>query len=202
MGQSRLKRGVTLIELVVALALSVLLVTTTSGVIKSMTQKKTIFADRMEVQPWRLELAARLRDDICQSKEMQIGTKSLELSGFCGHDPATGEPTQFPVYVLWQLKNEDGYQVLIRTEKPRGGMEEFSVTPKTELMAIGITNISIGTFAGQEHEEKNEMVNLTATEHRENETGDSGDWATMPKVIKLIILGTKNETLVDELIFR
>jgi prepilin-type N-terminal cleavage/methylation domain-containing protein len=36
----QLKRGVTLIELIVALTLSVLLVTTTSGVIKSMTQKK------------------------------------------------------------------------------------------------------------------------------------------------------------------
>ncbi|MDR2706331.1 MAG: prepilin-type N-terminal cleavage/methylation domain-containing protein, partial [Planctomycetaceae bacterium] len=36
MGKFRLKRGVTLIELVVALTLSVLLVITTSGVIKSM----------------------------------------------------------------------------------------------------------------------------------------------------------------------
>ena len=51
-------KGVTLIELVVALALSVLLVTTTSGVIKSMTQKKKVFADRLKLQPWRLELAA------------------------------------------------------------------------------------------------------------------------------------------------
>jgi prepilin-type N-terminal cleavage/methylation domain-containing protein len=195
----QLKRGVTLIELIVALTLSVLLITTTSGVIKSMTQKKKVFADRIDIQPWRLELAERLRDDICQSKEMRIGTKTLEFSGFSGHDFITGESAQIPVYVLWQLRNEDGYHVLIRTEQLRGGMEELSATSKTELMAIGVSNISVGTFAGQEHEEKTEMFHLTATEQRDNE---SGDWAALPKVIKLIVSGTKNETLVDELIFR
>jgi prepilin-type N-terminal cleavage/methylation domain-containing protein len=195
------RKGVTLIELVVALALSVLLVTTTSGVIKSMTQKKKVFADRLELQSWRLELAARLRDDLCQSKEMRIGTKTLELIGFCGHDRVTGEPTQIPVYVLWQLKNEDGYRVLIRTEKPYGGMEELTVTHKTELTAIGVTTISIGTFTGREQEEKSEMLTLTATEQR-NDDNESGDWTTIPKVLKLVVSGTKNEILVNELIFR
>ncbi|MDR2437893.1 MAG: hypothetical protein LBE12_00800, partial [Planctomycetaceae bacterium] len=191
----------TLIELVVALTLSVLLVTTTSGVIKSMMQKKKVFADRLELQPWRLELAARLRDDLCQSKEMRIGTKSLELIGFCGHDRVTGEPSQTPVYVLWQLKNEDGYHVLIRTEKPHGGIEELTVTPKTELTAIGVTAISVGTFAGREQEEKTEMLTLTATEQH-NYDNESGEWVTMPKVLKLIVFGTKNEILINELIFR
>jgi prepilin-type N-terminal cleavage/methylation domain-containing protein len=195
------QKGVTLIELIVALALSVLLVTTTSGVIKSMTQKKKVFVDRLELQPWRLELAARLRDDLCQSKEMRIGTKTLELIGFCGHDRATGEPAQTSVYVLWQLKNEAGYRVLIRTEKPYGGMEELTVTPKTELTAIGVTTISIGTFTGHEQEEKSEMFTLTATEQRHDDN-ESGDWTTIPKVLKLVVFGTKNEILVNELIFR
>jgi prepilin-type N-terminal cleavage/methylation domain-containing protein len=195
------KKGVTLIELVVALALSVLLVTTTSGVIKSMTQKKKVFADRLELQPWRLELASRLRDDLCQSKEMRIGMKSLELIGFCGHDHITGEPSQTPVYVLWQLKNEDGYHVLIRTEKPHGGIEELTVTPKTELTAIDVTTISIETFAGREQEEKTEMATLTTTEQH-NYNNESGDWTTIPKVLRLVVSGTKNEILVNELIFR
>jgi prepilin-type N-terminal cleavage/methylation domain-containing protein len=195
------KKGVTLIELVVALALSVLLVTTTSGVIKSMTQKKKVFADRLEIQHWRLELASRLRDDLCQSKEMRIGMKSLELIGFCGHDRVTGEPSQTPVYVLWQLKNEDGYHALIRTEKPHSGMEELTVTPQIELTAIGITTISIGTFAGREQEEKTEMATLTAKEQY-NYNNESGEWTTIPKVLKLVVFGTKNEILVNELIFR
>lgn len=201
MGKFRLKRGVTLIELVVALTLSVLLVITTSGVIKSMTQKKKVFADQMNIQTWRLELAERLRNDLCQSKEMRIGTKTLELIGFCGHDRVTGEPSQTPVYVLWQLKNEDGYRVLIRTEKPHGGMEELTVTPKTELTAIGVTTISVGTFTGREQEEKSEMLTLTATEQRDR-NNESGDWTTIPKVLKLIVSGTKNEILINELIFR
>jgi prepilin-type N-terminal cleavage/methylation domain-containing protein len=201
MGKFRLKRGVTLIELVVALTLSVLLVTTTSGVIKSMTQKKKVFADQMNVQLWRLELAERLRNDLCQSKEMRIGTKTLELIGFCGHDRVTGEPSQTPVYVLWQLKNEDGYHVLIRTEKPHDGIEELTVTPKTELTAVGVTTISVGTFTGREQEEKSEMLTLTATEQR-NHDNESGDWATIPKVLKLVVSGTKNEILINEVIFR
>jgi prepilin-type N-terminal cleavage/methylation domain-containing protein len=193
------RKGVTLIELVVALALSVLLVTTTSGVIKSMMQKKKVFADRLDVQPWRLELAERLRNDICQSKEMRVGTKSLEFSGFCGHDPVTGEPAQIPVDVLWQLKKEDGYNILIRTEQIRGGMEELSVKPRTELMAIGVANISVGTFIGRENEDKTEMQTLNVTDRLDTEPGD---WATIPKALKLIVLGTKNEVLVNELIFR
>jgi prepilin-type N-terminal cleavage/methylation domain-containing protein len=195
------QKGVTLIELIVALALSVLLVITTSGVIKSMTQKKKVFADRLELQPWRLELAARLRDDLCQSKEMRIGTKTLELIGFCGHDRVTGEPSQTPVHILWQLKNDDGYHVLIRTEKPHSGMEELTVTPKTELTAIGITAISVGTFTGREQEEKSEMLTLTATE-QSNHDNELGDWTTIPKVLKLVVFDTKNKILINELIFR
>jgi hypothetical protein len=166
-----------------------------------MTQKKKVFADQMNIQTWRLELAERLRNDLCQSKEMRIGTKTLELIGFCGHDRVIGEPSQTPVYVLWQLKNEDGYRVLIRTEKPHGGMEELTVTPKTELTAIGVTTISVGTFTGREQEEKSEMLTLTATEQRDR-NNESGDWTTIPKVLKLIVSGTKNEILINELIFR
>jgi prepilin-type N-terminal cleavage/methylation domain-containing protein len=195
------KKGVTLIELIVALVLSVLLITTTSGVIKSMTQKKKVFADCPELQSWRLELAARLRYDLCRSKEMRIGAKSLELIGFCGHDRITGEPSQTPVYVLWQLKKEYGYNVLIRTEKPHGNMDELAITPKSELTAIDITTIAIGTFTGHEQDEKTEMFKLNATEQHNN-NNESDDWATVPKVLKLIIYGTKNEILVNELIFR
>ena len=132
---------------------------------------------------------------------MRIGTKTLELIGFCGHDRVTGEPSQTPVYVLWQLKNEDGYHLLIRTEKPHGGMEELTVTPKTELTAIGVTSISVGTFTGREQEEKTEMLTLTAAEEH-NRNNESGDWTTIPQVLKLNVFGTKNELLVNELIFR
>lgn len=192
-------KGLTLIELVVALALSVLLVTTTAGVIKSMSQKKKVFADRIEVQPWRDELTARLRDDLLRSKEMRIGTKTLELSGFCGHDPESGEAVSSPVTVVWQLKQEDDYRLLIRTEIARGGIEEMNQMPQTELVAIGVTNISVGTFLGLENEEKVEMQTLTASERRSNE---AGDWTTIPKALKLIVHGPKQSVLVDELIFR
>jgi type II secretory pathway component PulJ len=113
----------TLIEVTVTLALSALLLVTTAGVIKSMQQKKKVFADRPDVQPWCVELAECLRDDILRSREMRIGSKSLELSGFCGHDPATGEPVQTPVHVRWSLRKEGQYDILTRTETPRGGAD-------------------------------------------------------------------------------
>ncbi len=195
----RYRYGMTLIEITVALALSTLLLVTTAGVIKSMQQKKKVFADRLDVQPWRVELAEKLRDDILRSKEMRIGSKSLELSGFCGHDPLTGEPTQAPVQVAWVLKRESGYDLLTRTETPRGGMEELTAAPRTELMAVGIKNISVGTFTGRENEEKNEIKTMTTSERRDDE---SGDWATIPKVLKLVVQGPKNIVLIDELIYR
>lgn len=194
-----MNKGLTLLELVVALALSVLLVTTTARVIKSMSQKKKVFADRIEVQPWRHELAERLKDDLLRSKEMRIGSRTLELSGFCGHDRETGEMIPTPVVVRWQLVQEDGYRLLIRTETPRGGIEEMNLSPQSELVAIGVSNISIGTFLGLENEEKIELQTMTASERRSNEIGD---WTTLPKAIKLIVHGAKQEILVDELVFR
>ena len=194
-----MKYGMTLIEITVALALSTLLLVTTAGVIKSMQQKKKVFADRLDIQPWRVELAERLRDDFLRSKEMRIGTRSLELSGFCGHDPATGEPTQTPVHVRWFLKRDDGYDILIRIEAPRGGLEEQTARPRVEPMAVGITNFSIGAFTGLESAEKNEVYTVTATERTLDEPGD---WATMPKVLKLVVHGPNNIVLVDELIYR
>ena len=194
-----MKKGLTLIEMTVALALSTLLLVTTAGVIKSMQQKKKMFADRLEVQPWRLELAERLRDDFLRSREMRIGAESLELSGFCGHDPATGEPTQAPVYVKWLLKREDGYDILLRMETPRGGVEELSIPPRVEPVAVGVTNFAIGAFTGLEEEQKTEMQTITAVERRIDEPGD---WATMPKVLKLVVHGPHDVVLVDELIYR
>ena len=192
-----MKRGMTLIEITVALALSTLLLVTTAGVIKSMQQKKKVFADRLDVQQWRIELAKIFRNDFLCSREMRIGTQTLELSGFCGHDPTTGEPTQTPVHVRWALKSEDGYDILIRTETLRGGIEELSMKPRTEPMAVGVTNISIGAFAGLEDETDNEVYTVTA-----RSLGEPGDWATMPKVIKLVVHGPDNIVLVDELIYR
>jgi len=194
-----MNKGMTLLEITVALALSSLLLVTTAGVIKSMQQKKKVFADRFEVQPWRLELAERLRDDFLRSRELRIGARSLELSGFCGHDPTTGEQAQVPVYVKWLLKREDGYDILIRTETPRSGLEELSVTPRVEPMAVGITNFAIGAFTGLEDESTAEMQTITASERMADEPGD---WATMPKVLKLVVHGPDNMVLVDELIYR
>ncbi len=191
--------GLTLLELIVALSLSVLLVTTTSGVIKSMTQKKKVFANNIAVQPWVQELAAKLRDDLLRSKEMRIGTKTLELLGFSGHDFATGEKIPSPVFVRWEMKQDDGHKLLIRTEMPRGGIEEMNFDPRSELIALGVTNISIGTFLGLENEEEIELQTMTASESGVHEIGD---WTTMPKVLKLIVHGPKQEILIDELVYR
>lgn len=192
--------GMTLIETAVALALSALLLVTTAGVIKSMQQKKKMFADRLDVQPWRVELAECLRDDLLRSREMRIGSNTLELSGFCGHDPATGEPAQMPVFVKWSLGKEGEYDILTRTETPRGGPEEFTTNPRTELMAVGIANLSIGSFSGREDEEEEEETKTVSATERPG--GRAGEWMTMPKVLKLAAYGRNNMILIDELVYR
>jgi len=50
-----------------------------------------------------------------------------------------------------------------------------------------------------EDEGKNEVDTVTATERTLDEPGD---WATMPKVLKLVVHGPNNIMLVDELIYR
>ena len=194
-----MNKGLTLIEIVVALALSTLLLVTTAGVLQSMQQKKKVFADRLEVQPWRIELAERLREDLLQSREMRIGSRSLELRGFCGHDPSTGEATQTPVHVRWVLKKEEPYDILIRVERPHGVPEEFSVTPRFDLMAVGVTQFSIGTFSGLENEADEEMQTISASAWNDDEPGH---WSTMPRVFRLLVHGQDNTVLVNELIYR
>jgi Asp-tRNA(Asn)/Glu-tRNA(Gln) amidotransferase C subunit len=192
-------RGITLIEIVVALALSVLLLVTTAGVIKSMQQKKKVFADRLDVQAWRIELAERLREDFLRSKEIRIGTNSLEFLGLSGTDPQSHEFTHALVHVRWLLKKEDGYDILLRIETPHGSLEELLVKPRVKPMAVGITDISIGTFTGLETETNDEVYTIAASRYREDEPGH---WTTMPKVLRLIVHGEKNMVLVDELIYR
>jgi hypothetical protein len=191
-------------EITVALAMSALLLVTTAGVLQSMQQKKKVFADRLDVQPWRMELAGALRDDLLRSREMRMGSNTLELLGSCGHDSLTGELTHAPVHVKWLLKREGDYDILVRIETPHGGLEELTAPPSSEPMAVGVSGLSLGTFTGLDSAGGNEMQHLTATRRVSDEPGD---WAATPKVIKLVIWGQtvrgRGEVmLVDELIYR
>jgi hypothetical protein len=200
-----MKRGMTLIEITVALALLILLMVTTTAVLQSMQQRKKVFADRLDVPPWQRELAQVLRDDLLRSRDMRIGSRTLELLGGCGHDLLTGEPTHAPVHVKWLLKREDDYDILVRIETPHGGLEEFlTAPPLSELMAVGATGISIGAFTGLDSIEQDEMHTLTATGRISEEPGD---WIATPKVIKLVVQGhtvrgQRNTIWVNELIYR
>jgi hypothetical protein len=97
------------------------------------------------------------------------------------------------------LKKEGRYEILTRTETPRGGLEELTLRPRTELMAVDIVNLSLGSFTGLENEERNERHTLTTSEWSLDE---QGDWTTIPKVLKLSVYGTNNTQLINELIYR
>ena len=194
-----MKQGMTLIEIVVALALSALLLGTTAGVIKAMHERKKVFADRLDIQPWRIELAQALRNDLLRSQNMRIGSRTLELLGNCGHDPVTGEQTYSPVHIRWSLKREGDYDILVRTEIPHGGLEELTATPRPQLMAVDVTGLSLGTFTGLDNIEQNEMQTLTA---RGRISDEPGDWSAIPKVLKLVVRGRGDVILIDELIYR
>jgi hypothetical protein len=123
----------------------------------------------------------------------------VELLGFSGLDPATGELIQTPVHVQWLLKREDGYDILIRTETPHGGLEELLQKPRVEPMALGVTNISIGAFTGLEDGARDKVHTVTAARRSFDEPGH---WAAMPRILQLIVYGPDNILLVNELIYR
>ncbi|MDO5554806.1 MAG: prepilin-type N-terminal cleavage/methylation domain-containing protein [Planctomycetia bacterium] len=193
------KNGLTLIEITVALALSALLMATTAGVIKSMQQKKKQIVDRIDIMPWRSELADRLRADIMLANEMRIGTTTIEFAGFCGHDGSTGEPVHTHVQVIWQLKSAGNWTLLTRSEVERNLGPELRIPSRTELVAVGISKISIGTFLGGQRENKEEMQTLSLTS---TSLTTSGHWTATPRVVKFIIHGTANNVLVNELVYR
>jgi hypothetical protein len=86
--------------------------------------------------------------------------------------------------------------VLVRTEQLQDVLE--GSLPQSQLASTKVAAISVGTFVGSEYEEKTELQILTANSERTKQ----GEWSTLPKVVKLVITGTRNETLANELIFR
>jgi len=196
-----LSNGLTLIEAVVALALTALLMTATVGVLQSLTKRKAVFADQLRVQSWRGELGKRLREDILAGREMRIGQRTIEIAGFGGQDPATGELTQTPALVTWELIQEDNQYLMLRCGVPRGGAEELNAVPRKELLAIGVRSISVLTITGTEDDytDGNPPKTLTASD-RPNDM--PGDWSTIPKCLHLTVTGLNGHILVDDIIYR
>ena len=184
--------GLTLLELVVALAISVLLVGATAGVLNSMARKKEVFADNLTVQGWPQELSARFRTDLLHATQLRVRPDGLSLTGPCGYDLRTGEFQQKSAIVDWIIVRQGGQSVLVRRQRT----DESVITPGTssvEFFGVGIESISIGLFTGEE-QAGGTSAPLTTITPRE--------WTPVAPALHWIVRGPNNIILLDEVLYR
>lgn len=131
----RCRRGLTLVEMMAALAISTLLAVATLSVVQSMLRSESIVR---AASPW-LGLDAPLRDmlrrDLAQAREYQVAaqrvtfrlTASLEPNLDQGHLPAS---------IVYEVRRVQDRNWLVRVQRP-----EVQGAPLGELVAEGVSGI-------------------------------------------------------------
>ena len=97
------KKGMTLVEILAALALSAFMVAAMGGILKGMAQKKKVFGRQAEGERWGHILGERLRDDLMVARQFQCDGRQLTILGFCGRNDLTGEKNKKLVTVKWSI---------------------------------------------------------------------------------------------------
>lgn len=190
------RAGITLMEIVVALAISVLMVGATAGVLKSMAQKKAVFADQARIQPWQDELMDRFRKDFLHADQIRLEPNGISFSGPCGYDSQTKEFAQVPALVTWQITPNDGRKVLLRIERKNDPFSEFSPSGTVEVMGIDMESVDAGAFTGLERPEERGKTTTSRTGTA------AGHWMLVPSSLQVCVKGKNDVVLVDEVLFR
>ena len=184
--------GLTLLELVVALAISVLLVGATAGVLKSMAQKKEIFAGKITAQTWHLELSRRLRTDFLHATQLRVRPNGFSLTGPCGYDLQKREFQQKRAAIDWTIVRQGEQSVLLRRQQT----DELVIASdlvSTEFFCVGIESILVGTFTGEESTSETPAAPTAIA---------TGEWSPIAPAIRLIACGPDNTLLLDEVFYR
>lgn len=137
------RRGFTLLELMLATVLmSVLMI----GVLAVLTQVLRPAGGQNERAKALGGIDAGwvgvMRGDLLQARAVQSGESRIELMGYVGLDPATGERTQRPARVAYHLAEDiAGRSWLVRSETPMdtGGKP----TTRHELLGGGVTRFTL-----------------------------------------------------------
>ncbi len=134
-----MRRGFTILELLVATALTALLMVAILHVISALGRSNAALA-RQENTGWRTDLLDALRHDLSSATTAGFRHNAVILSGHGALDRSSLVRTQEPVTVIYGVAQIHGRPWLVRTQSPRGGSAQ---APWAELMCADVKSFSV-----------------------------------------------------------
>lgn len=139
--RQRTRRGLTALELLVALTLAAILLTAVSGLLRILAARQKVLLEEARFVPWHRPLLERLRWDFDNARQFDLAPDRLHLVGYGGRDPATHLPTHRPTEVLYSLVRAADRTWLVREETARDATSNSN--RQRELVCSGVTAIAL-----------------------------------------------------------
>jgi hypothetical protein len=134
-------RGLTILELLVALTLASLLLGSVSGLLKILAARRNVLVEEARFVPWHRPLLERIQGDFANARQFELAPDRLRLVGYGGKDAAARWPTHRPTDVVYRLVNAANRTWLLREETLLD--DQTNRNRQTELVCSGLTAIAM-----------------------------------------------------------
>lgn len=151
----RCGRGLTVVELLVALSLATMLVVAVLGMLTLMESHRRVLTSQVFVEPWQYQLSRQLRRDLTNARQMKVDRDRLVLTGYSGTNGLGLLGTSRLAEVTYQVARIGDDWYLLRDERSLDSL--FDEPNARHLIADGIHHIeavdasgptSNGTYVG------------------------------------------------------
>ena len=136
-----MKRGFTLLEVLVATALTAVLLLAVFAVIGSLGKSRLAMAQPTDDGAWRTDLLATLRRDLADSVAIAFQPDGITLTGHGALRPDTLAVSHEPVTVTYRIADIRGRRWLVRIQTSRVSLSNDSGW--TELLCPDVTAFSV-----------------------------------------------------------
>jgi prepilin-type N-terminal cleavage/methylation domain-containing protein len=136
-----MRRGFTILEMLVATALTAVLLAAVFQVIGSLGRSRAALARQADNSAWKSDLLETLRRDLINSIAVSFRANGITLSGHSALQQNTLACDHLPVTVNYGLVNIHGRSWLVRTQAPRGGLSNESGW--TELVCPDVSTFTV-----------------------------------------------------------
>lgn len=135
------RRGFTAVELLVATALSSMLIVAILGLMRNLHVQCRELTSSAQSEPWHQLLAGQLRRDLANARFVTTGDNQLVLSGYLSTQGSELHSTLRVAEVTYYIAPAGDVPCLLRSEKPLTTVP--NATDSQRLLAVGVDRIEI-----------------------------------------------------------
>jgi len=196
--KSRTQAAFTLIELVVAIALGTLLLTTLMGVLRRSFAEIRVAASDDPSKLGRVLLAEQLRRDLTNARRMTVGNNRFELEGFIHRDPVTLIATHRPAHVIYEVRQSEGQSLLVRIQSAGRRGIRIRSNQFVESVYAGVANMLVSSNQASVMATEAETIGLGP----DAKSKLSERRATVPSSVKVLLIDLRGGTILDQTFVR